>query len=174
MMNETQTIKKVLAGKTSAYAELVDRYQTGLIIHCEHITKNREDAEDVAQEAFIKAYNQLQNFNAQKARFSTWLYRIATNTALDHLRRNKRTVNVEDIDAIAEATMPVNIESEEDKRIIADAVKNLQPPKYAKIVRGYYWEGRSYQQLAAEHSTTANTIGVWMHRAKAQLKEELS
>jgi RNA polymerase sigma-70 factor (ECF subfamily) len=174
MMNETKIIKAVVAGDAAAYAALVERYQTGLIIHCEHLTKSREDAEDVAQDAFIKAYNQLHKFNAHRGRFSTWLYRIATNTALDFLRRNRRKVVVEDIEAIAEATMPINIEDEEEKRVIADAVKHLQPPKYAAVIQGYFWHGKSYQQLAAEHSTTANTIGVWIHRAKAQLKEELS
>jgi RNA polymerase sigma-70 factor (ECF subfamily) len=173
MMDETDTINDILGGNTHAYALLVNRYQTGLIIHCENIVKNREDAEDIAQEAFIKAYRRLHNFDSTKARFSTWLYRIATNLALDHLRRNKHKIDVDDVELLAEATMPTHLEDEK-KQIIADAVQKLQPPEYAKVIQAYYWHGKSYKQLATEFKTTTNTIGTWMHRAKMQLKKELS
>ncbi len=97
MMNEKDCIAHILSGDTEAYRELVDRYQTGLIIHCENILKNRQEGEDIAQDAFIKAYKNLKNFSANKASFSTWLYRIATNLCIDTLRRNKRKVHVNDI-----------------------------------------------------------------------------
>jgi len=85
-MNETITIQKIIDGDTDAYAHLVARYHVGLIIHCERLCGDRDQAEDIAQEAFIKAFNNLRNFKPAQSKFSTWLYKIATNKAIDYLR----------------------------------------------------------------------------------------
>lgn len=173
MMNEITTIRAVLAGDTNRYADLVERYHKGLIIHCERIVKDRVDAEDIAQDAFIKAYGQLAAYDPERSRFSTWLYKIATNKALDHLRKHSRQLNVEDIESLAEATMPLFIE-EEEKETLRKAVRELTPPQYRHVIEAYYWQGKSYQQIASETNHSVNTIGTWMHRAKLQLKEKLS
>ncbi len=171
-MNEEEIIQEVLDGNQDRYAELVERYFKGLIIHCERIVGDRDDAEDIAQEAFIKAYERLNSFDAKRARFSTWLYKIATNKALDHLRKNKRKFNVEDVERLAESTMPLYME-EEEREAVRKAVLELVPPEYRQIVEAYYWQGKSYQQIAKEMDKPVNTIGTWMHRAKLQLKEKL-
>lgn len=173
MMNEEQSIARVLEGDKEAYRELVERYQAGLIIHCENIMKDRQDGEDVAQEAFIKAYKNLSDFSNDKARFSTWLYRIATNLCIDYLRKNKRKVDVENIEEQLEAVQPRHIEEEEVLRI-RHAVEQLEPPKYAEIIKAYFWEGKSYREIAATYKTSTNTIGTWISRAKLQLRENLS
>lgn len=173
MMNEEQSIARVLGGDKEAYRELVERYQTGLIIHCENIMKDRQDGEDIAQEAFIKAYKNLPSFSKDKARFSTWLYRIATNLCIDYLRKNKRKVDLENIEEQLEAVQPQHIEEEEILRI-RRAVEQLEPPKYAEIIKAYFWEGKSYQEIAVTYKTSTNTIGTWISRAKLQLRENLS
>ena len=174
MMNEEQVyIEQVLAGDTSAYRHLVERYQTGLIIHCENIVKDRNDAEDIAQEAFIKAYRELARFNSNKARFSTWLYKIASNLCINWVQKNKRQVEVEDIEVYMEASAPRHIEEEESAQL-RDAINALEPPKYGEVIKAYFWEGKSYQAIAEEYQTTTGTIGTWLTRAKAQLKEKLS
>lgn len=173
MMNEHDCITHILKGNPESYRQLVERYQAGLIIHCENILKNRQDGEDIAQEAFIKAFKSLDSFSNEKASFSTWLYRIATNLCIDLLRRNKRKVNLANIEERLEA-----VESAYDDIEMADYVqtlmKELEPPKYAAILKAYFWEGKSYQQIAQDYSTSTNTIGTWMRRAKSQLKEKLS
>ena len=171
-MDEKECIAKIVSGNTEAYRELVERYQTGLIIHCENILKDRQDGEDVAQEAFIKAYQNLKNFSAEKANYSTWLYRIATNICIDLLRKNKRKIHVTDIENYLGAISPGHIEQEEIIHI-RKLVKELQPPKYAEIIKAYFWEGKSYQELAQTYHTTTGTIGTWIRRAKTQLKEKL-
>jgi RNA polymerase sigma-70 factor, ECF subfamily len=173
MMDETKVIEKVQSGQVDEYADLVNRYQTGLIIHCENILHDRDNAEDIAQEAFIKAYEKLGEFNPKKARFSTWLYRIATNLAVDHLRQTRRTVNVDDIEELAGSTTPLHIDDDE-KESIRKAILRLEPPKYCQIIQAYYWQGKSYEQLASELETNTSTIGTWMRRAKLQLRKELS
>ena len=172
-MDEKECIERILAGDRDSYRELVERYQTGLIIHCENILKSRQEGEDVAQEAFIKAYQNLRDFSAGKARFSTWLYRIATNLCIDLLRKNKRKVDVKNIENHLEAVLPRHIETEEIEQL-RKVVEALEPPKYAAIIKAYFWEGKSYQDLAKSYKTSTNTIGTWMSRAKLQLKEKLS
>lgn len=173
MMEEQKCIAKILNGDTNTYRELVDRYQTGLIIHCENILKDRHEGEDIAQEAFIKAYKNLANFSNEKAQFSTWLYRIATNLCIDLLRKNKRKVHINDIELQLEAVLPSHIE-EDDIQYIRKIVQELEPPKYAEIIKAYFWEGKSYQEIANTFGTSTNTVGTWISRAKLQLKEKLS
>ena len=172
-MDEKDCIAKILSGDTDKYRDLVDRYQTGLIIHCENILKDRQEGEDIAQDAFIKAYKSLKNFSADKANISTWLYRIATNLCIDTLRKNKRKVHIKDIENHLDAFLPQHIEEDEIAHL-QKLINELEPPKYAEIIKAYFWDGESYQQLAEKYSTTTGTIGTWMSRAKLQLKEKLA
>lgn len=172
-MNEEEHISKILGGDSSEYRFLVERYQTGLIIYCERLVNDRHIAEDLAQESFIKAYQNLKSFNGEKGRFSTWLYRIASNKAIDYLRTTKRKVDVENIEALADTATESTLQSDE---IIAirEAVDTLEPPIVSEIIKAYYWQGKSYQAIADEFELPINTVGTWMRRAKVQLKEKLS
>jgi len=172
MMHETEVIAAIQNGN-DRYAELVERYHVGLIIHCEQLVGDRDEAEDIAQQAFIKAYMGLQKFDPARARFSTWLYKIATNLAIDYLRQHRRRVDVADIEAMAEVSMPTYLEDEE-KQEVQRAVRGLTPPQYRWVVEAYYWEGKSYQQIADELAIPLNTLRSWMRRAKLQLRETLS
>lgn len=173
MMNEKECVARILSGDSEQYRELVERYQTGLIIHCENILRNRQEGEDVAQDAFIKAFNNLASFSPNKARFSTWLYHIATNLCIDALRKNKRRVHVKDIENYLEPTEPAHSEEDDISRI-RNAVERLEPPKYAEIIKAYFWEGKSYKEIAEIFETSTNTVGTWMSRAKSQLRKELT
>lgn len=117
-MEEDKIIQKVIEGDIDAYAELVNRYQVGLIIHCENIIHSRQDAEDLTQEAFIKAFRKLTSFDSTKARFSTWLYRIARNCCIDYQRRHSRKVDIEDIELSAESATPVGMSSAENESLL--------------------------------------------------------
>lgn len=172
MMNEAEVIQAIVNG-ADRYHELIERYHAGLIIHCERIVKDRDDAEDVAQEAFIKAYLNLKDYDPDKARFSTWLYRIATNQAINHLQKSRRKIIVDEIDSIAEATMPTHLEDERKQEILA-AVLKLVPPEYRQAVEAYYWQGLSYQEIAEQLDVPLNTLRTWLSRAKKQLREELA
>lgn len=171
MMNESEIINDIKKG-IDRYEELVRRYHVGLIIHCERMVGDRDDAEDVAQEAFVKAYLSIRTFDADRARFSTWLYRIATNTALDFLRKRSRKVEVKDIEFLAEATMPQHAEKEE-REAVRSAVHTLTPPEYKSVITAYYWQGKSYADIASELNVPINTVRTWLYRAKMKLKEQL-
>ena len=94
---EMQLVRRAKRGDDSAFEELVRRYDRNVFRIAQHITQNREDAEDVVQEAFLKAYGNLQKFQEQ-SKFYTWLVRIAVNEALMKLRRRKpeRTVSLDE------------------------------------------------------------------------------
>lgn len=172
-MDENTIIQSVTSGDVNQYEQLVNRYHIGLIIHCERLTGDRETAEDIAQEAFIKAFERLQEFDGTKSRFSTWLYKIATNKALDYLRANKRRMPSEDIEDLADEAAP-DYAAEEERRHVRDAVAKLQPPTHRQVVEAYYWQGKSYQQIADELNTPINTVRTWLRRAKQQLRSDLS
>ncbi len=173
MMDEEKCISQIIKGDTEQYRTLVERYQTGLIIHCENLVNNRQEGEDIAQETFLKAYKNLRNFSNDKARFSTWLYRIATNLCIDYLRKNKRRVYIENVEEYVESIQPEGLEQDEIAAI-RQAVNTLEPPQYAEIIKAYFWQGKSYKEIAKEHDTSVNTVGTWISRAKAQLREKLA
>lgn len=171
-MDELQTIQAVKDGSTDRYADLVERYQIGLIIYCERLLGDRSEAEDIAQAAFIKAYNNLGGFKPDKARFSTWLYKIARNEAIDFLRKHRRVQATDEVEGLEPSTL--DLLDEELKREVRDAVLALVPPEQRRAVEAYYWEGKSYQDIADEMHVPINTIKSWLHRAKNQLRKALA
>ena len=173
MMNETEVIQAVIRGDIELFGELIERYHVGLVIHCRRIIGDDADGEDCAQQAFIKAYEHLASFDAERGKFSTWLYRIATNVCRDMLRKQKRRVLADDIDAFAEAFTP-DVFLQESIREVRQAVKNLVPPSHQRVIVAYYWEGKTYQGIADEMNVSINTVKSWIRRARQQLREELA
>src|SRR5947199_7029824 len=92
-VDESQLVTKARAGDSAAFNELVNRYERKIYRLAKHITQNDEDAEDVLQEAFMKAYSHLDGFQLQ-SKFYTWLVRIAVNEALMKLRKRKSSKEV--------------------------------------------------------------------------------
>lgn len=172
-MDEYITIKSVQDGDGEAYRLLVERYHVGLIIHCERLVKDRQLAEDLSQEAFVTAYKKINSYNIDKSKFSTWLYRIASNKSIDYLRKQNRELPTEDIELIAQEAAP-DYEAEEQKRQVRSVVSRLEPPSYRQVIEAYYWEGKTYEQIAADMNKPINTIRTWLRRAKESLRSELS
>ncbi len=169
-MNEQQIITLAQSGEQQAYRQLVERYQTGLIIYCENILKNRQDGEDVAQDTFVTAYYSLAKYHPAKAAFSTWLYRIAANKAKDRLRRRKQHI---DIDLIEDIVGHAESLSNAEKQEVRDKVMSLQPPEYATVIQAYFWDGKRYEAIAEELAVPIGTVSTWITRAKAKLRKEL-
>lgn len=170
-MKEIQLINLAKNGETDAYCALVERYQAGVIIHCERFVQDRQVAEDIAQDAFVKAYYSLHKHDQTKGAFTTWLYTIATNLSKDYLWRHRKHINLDDIAEIPDSPERLNAS---EKQEIRAAVMALQPPEYAKAIQAYYWQGKRYEEIATELQVPASTIGIWLERAKVQLRKELS
>lgn len=169
--NEPELIARTLGGDEDAYALLIDRYKTGLYYHCFKFVHDEDEAEDIAHEAFIEAYVHLDQYKPQY-KFSTWLYKIATNLALMRLRKRRDVLlDEEELDRVVG-----DLPSAEDVvyyQEIHDAVDRL-PLRYRSVVSMYYWQGKSYKEIAALMGASVGSVKGWMYRAKKQLKEMLS
>ena len=169
--DEQRIIIRILDGDEQAYGLLIDRYKEGLYRHCFRFMHDEDRAEDIAQEAFIKAYLELEKFDRTHA-FSTWLYKIAANIALSALRRKQPHL----LDDTILELLPSEQHSTEQFALYRElyAAIDKLPAKQKTAVELHYFKGKKYEQIAQEMNTTAGTIKGWMSRAKQQLKEMLS
>lgn len=169
-------ITKVLAGNNSVYTDLVKRHQRFVFTLALRFTKNREDAEEIAQDCFIKAYRALGTFK-QNAKFSTWLYTITYTTAMSFLR--KKRLNTSSIDddenvlQIASSDFDENIvEKKSAHAYLAQAITMLLPDD-AAIITLFYNGEQSLEEIGTALNMEKNTIKVKLHRARIRLKEKL-
>jgi len=168
VMNEQEIILRVLGGEDNAYGQLIERYQLGLVRYCFTITRDVDESEDIAQEAFIRAYEKLNQYNPD-FRFSTWLYKIAHNLALKSLRRPSHLPLNEDLELPADDSAADAREVEEREAAIRRAVFNL-PVNYQAVIFLHYWEYRDYCEIAKIMGVPVTTIKNWLYRARQQLK----
>ncbi len=171
MENEPELISQILDGDIDVYEVLINRYKNGLYYHCFSIVRNEDTAEDLAQETFIQAYRQLKKYDP-KYRFSTWLYKIATNKALDHLRKHSpRLLRDGELDKLTSSHPSPHQEAELAE--LHYAVDTL-PTNYRSVLSLYYWQGQSYEEIAEIMRVPVGSVKGWISRAKLTLKKELS
>jgi len=170
--DEAELIAQSLNGDHNAYGLLVDRYKNAIFHHCFAIVRDEDVAEDIAQEAFIAAYYKLHLYKSTH-KFSTWLFKIATNHAIDALRKRKREVAMDHafIDTIV-STQPAP-ESTARYDELRTAVNKLNA-KHRAVISLHYWQGLSYQEIAFVMASPIGSVRGWMYRAKEELRKELS
>ena len=175
--DDSYYIGKVLSGDTSAYAVLVDRYKTMAFNISLRIVGNREDAEEVAQDSFVKAFRSLGSFRGS-ARFPTWLFRIVYNSSVSHYRKRKREI-VSDPGEVgsmkhAGLTEEMNTEGEEAMAgALQEAIKTLPQVEQAMITL-YYYQESSIDDIAAITKMTPSNVKVRLHRARKRLHEQIN
>lgn len=155
------------------YRELVERYQKKIIKYARYLIGNRESAHDVAQETFIKAFTNLWGFNP-KLKFSSWIYRIAHNEAVNYIKKHKKEFPID-----PEKMSLMNVESEEDpfrdmeKKEAMEIVEKCLPElsiKYREPVALYYLDDKSYEEISDVLRIPAGTVGVRIMRGKKLLE----
>ena len=170
-------IDKVIKGENNAYAELVDRYKQMVYTLAYKIVKNREDAEEVAQDTFVKAYNALSDFKGD-SKFSTWLYKIAYYRSLDYLKKNKRRVETTKIDISEEYNIASLddaldvLEAKDRTEIIKHAIQKL-PGEDSVLITLYYFETLSMNEISKVMGISPNTIKVRLFRGRKRLAKIL-
>lgn len=171
-------IVSVLGGDRQAYAQLVERHQSFVFTIVLRYVKGREDAEEVAQDVFVKAYRSLADFNGT-SKFSTWLYTIATTSSISFLRKKKLPVHSLDNEYVFAAAEGVQdtkawapMEQRSRVNMVNEAIKML-PPDDAAVLTLFYKGEQSLEEMAAILGKERNTVKVQLHRARAKLKEKL-
>ena len=170
--DESAIIARILDGDTDAFSALVGRYRDRVYRIGMSFFRNAADAEDFAQEVFVKAYRGLASFKGRSL-FSTWLQRIAWNTAVNQKRRSREAVLLpEDLELPGPPGVDVDHERAEDARAVREAVESL-PPKQSLCVALFFYEGLSYPEISASTGLPVNTIKSHVFRAKRLLRERL-
>lgn len=164
---------EVQQGKSDRFGELVTRYEEKLRRYGRRFLGNHDDIEDMLQEIFIKAYRNIQGFDTKRS-FSPWIYRIAHNTFVNHIRsiQRERTVLIDPDTVFAILPGKSNPHQEtmtkEEFRQLEEGVANL-PIKYREPIVLYYFEDKSYQEIADILRIPTTTVGVRLNRAKQLL-----
>ncbi len=168
-------IQKILDGDTAAYSHLVSQYKDMVYTLAFSILKQETEAEDAAQESFIKAYQKLGTFN-QKSKFSTWLYTITYRTAVYNLRRRKPMSDLPSEEVIGNDTAISQLDQlnqEEQQHYIKSAIKSL-PETEGALVTLYYLEENTVEEISEIMSLSKSNVKVKLFRARKKLKEILA
>jgi RNA polymerase sigma factor (sigma-70 family) len=176
--SDNEIISRVLRGEQNAYAELVNRYQNYVFTLTLRLIKSREDAEEVAQDVFIKAYRSLADFRGE-SKFSTWLYTITNTTSITFLRKKKLEVHSLDNEKVFEmaeskdsGSRANTIEQKSRVGMVTKAIALLSPAD-AEIITLFYKVEQSLDEIGKILGLETNTVKVRLHRARTRLKEKM-
>ena len=172
-IDDQHYINLIINGDTNAFTVLVDRYKDLVYTLTLRMLKNREEAEEVSQDTFIKAYNSLNRFKGD-SKFSTWIYRIAYNTSLDRLKKNRKHFNDVAIDEFTEHQVKTidnalsQLENEERNQAIQKCLAQL-PSDDAFMLTLYYFEEQSLDEISKVIGLTPNNVKVKLFRSRKKL-----
>lgn len=176
--NDNEIIGRVLRGETALFASLVNRYQNFVFTIALRYTPQREDAEEIAQDVFVKAYRSLADFRGD-AKFSTWLYTIVSTTCITFLRKKKlQTHSLEnetvfDVADSRDSGLRANqVEQKSRVQMVNEAIKLLSPDD-AKIITLFYKGEQSLDEIGTIMGIDPNTVKVKLHRARTRLKDRM-
>jgi RNA polymerase sigma-70 factor (ECF subfamily) len=177
-LSDNEIISRVLQGEQNAYAELVNRYQNYVFTLTLRIIKSREDAEEVAQDVFVKAYRSLADFRGE-SKFSTWLYTIANTTSITFLRKKKPEIRSLDNEKIFETANSRDsgfganrIEQKSRISMVNEAISLLSADD-AEIITLFYKAEQSLAEISSILGLEPNTVKVRLHRSRTRLKEKM-
>ncbi|MCF0055269.1 RNA polymerase sigma factor [Dyadobacter sp. CY356] len=166
-------INRVIAGYSNEFAVLVDRYKNLVFTLAFRMIKDRQQAEEVCQDAFVKAYKSLYTFKGD-SKFSTWIYKITYNTCLDHLKKFKKqkgAVYLEDLsgyELTAIENILDDIAEEEKNRKIQQSL-DLLPAQDAFLLVLYYFDDLTIEEIAKVIGVNANNIKIRLFRSRKKL-----
>lgn len=187
-LSDQEVVALARAGKEVAYRELLHRYERPVFSLVYRMVRDRETAEDLAQETFVKVLNALDTYRPEY-RFSSWIFKIANNVAIDQLRRRELdtlsldgapdAVTASEVEATALQAMDrgpsplAELESRELGTAIERAVARLRPDYRACILLRHV-EGRAYEEIAEALDLPLGTVKTYIHRARLELREHLA
>ncbi len=179
MEDDILLVRRVLQGDRSAFRQLVESYQQYVFTIAFNVLKNREEAEEVAQDVFLKVYKMLGSYR-QESKFSSWLYAVAYRSAIDASRRKKLLQQSLEKDGV-ELPIPdlisknslENLQDQELNTWVQSAVQTLKPQD-ATIVTLFYLNEQPVSEIAKITGLSVTNIKTKLHRLREQLREDLA
>jgi RNA polymerase sigma-70 factor (ECF subfamily) len=187
-LSDQEVVLIARAGREAAYRELIRRYERPVFALLFRMVRDRELAEDLAQETFIKALNAIESYRPE-FKFSSWIFKIANNAAIDHLRR--RELDTLSLDGSPHAETPEQmqatalqigarqespldaVEAKELGGAIEQAIAQLRP-EYRSCILLRHVEGRAYEEIAEILNLPLGTVKTYIHRARNELRQALA
>lgn len=166
-------INQVLDGNTQAFAILVDRYKNLVFTLALRMVKDREEAEEVSQDTFIKVYKKLNKFKGE-SKFSTWIYKVTYNTCLDRIKTYKKKYNTVEIDEYTAhhvkttTTAYDTLVEQEQSQQLRNCI-DLLPSEDSFLLSLFYFEEQSLEEIAKVIGITANNVKVKLYRSRKKL-----
>jgi RNA polymerase sigma factor (sigma-70 family) len=177
-LTDTEIIKKILQGEQALFAQLVQRYQQYVFTLVLRFTSNREDAEEISQDIFVKAYRSLADFRGE-AKFSTWLYTVVRTSCITFLRKKRLDTTSLDNERILlqleskDSGLKANIVEQKSRHaMVNDAIRMLSPDD-SQILTLFYKGEQSLEEIGRIMRLDPNTVKVKLHRARNRLKEKM-
>lgn len=175
---DIELIKSIRSGDVAAFAQIIDKYQHMAYTLAKGIVKNKQEAEEVTQDAFVKVFKSLDKYKGDSA-FSTWLYRIIYNTAISKIRSRKpKTEDLDSKEALqyethfAENNMH-RLEKQERKKILKEALGMLKEED-AFVLILYYYKEQSIDEISKACGLSTSNVKIKLHRGRKQMQNELS
>lgn len=184
LLTDQEVVRHAVIGREAAYRELIRRYQRPVFSLVFRMVRDRELAEDLAQETFIKVLNAIDSYRPEY-KFSSWIFKIANNAAIDHLRRrNLDTLSLdgsphaETAEAIEATTLQIGSDDESPLDEVANrelggqieaAIGQLRP-EYRNCILLRHVEGRPYEEIAEILDLPLGTVKTYIHRARNELR----
>ncbi len=171
--DDQKLIDAINKGDTKAYTQLVNRYKDLVYTLAIRMVRNREEAEEVAQDTFIKVFKSLDKFKGD-SKFSTWIYKVTYNTCLDRIKKNKKHLNDVPIDEFTFNKLETidnaldNLIKEEKNRLIKNCINKL-PEDSSALLTLFYFEDLSLEEISKIINIEANTVKVKLFRARKKL-----
>jgi len=176
-LSDRELVKLAMQNDQTAFSCLLSKYREALIRHIQKYVTVLEDAEDICQRSFEKAFLGINKYNSQYA-FSTWLYNIAQNEAIDHLRRNKSNITSVPISSDKEAMNVLSGFTPEEEVIIGQAVSsmimeiNSLPEEYRKVAELRFIKDYAYEDISIQLSIPIGTVKTRLNRARKMLSHK--
>lgn len=174
---DNSLISLIKDGHPEIYDEIVKRYEKKLFSYIYRLVGNREEAEDILQNVFVKTYRNIKTFDIER-KFSSWIYRIAHNEAINFLkkRNKKKFVSWEDIVASKDKMetksnerSPIDIWIRKESAMEVNQAMDRLPEKYRKVLMLKYFSEKSYEEISKTIGSPVNTVGTLISRAKKKL-----
>jgi RNA polymerase sigma factor (sigma-70 family) len=177
-INDQHYINEALRGNEKAFAVIVNHYKDLVFTLANKMLKNREQAEEIAQDTFIKIYRSLSKFKGE-SKFSTWVYKITYNTCLDFLKQNKKENAILYIEEFSEHQIKAigssieNLDETERQKKIHECIE-LLPSEDAFLLTLYYFDNLSIEEVSKVIGSNANNVKIKLYRSRKKLASILN